>query len=108
MRKERSRRAIPLDELIGQDVQQHKRAMRLLLSGMALLSVLLIAVVLFGVDARRETVAATAQLNRASINQSRLLASASRLAGCGKRGLEAPNDIAMALFGTSIYAKVTE
>jgi FixJ family two-component response regulator len=30
------------------------------------------------------------------------------LAGCGKRGLEAPNDIAMALFGTSIYAKVTE
>jgi hypothetical protein len=74
MRKERSRRAIPLDELIGQDVQQHKRAMRLLLSGMALLSVLLIAVVLIGLDARGETVAASA--TQSGISQpTRLLAS---------------------------------
>jgi len=53
-------RQIPLDTPIGQDVREHKKAMRLLWSGRAVLSVLLIVAVVLGLYARRQWVTAEA------------------------------------------------
>ena len=81
-------RAIPLDEILGQDVQQHKRAMLLLRSGIALLSVLFIASVLFGLYERW-------QRNRA-IEQTRI-ANIGRLAAEAKSSVNSHPDLALIL-----------
>jgi WD40 repeat protein len=60
-------RAIPLDEIVGQDVQQHKRAMRLLWSGIASLSILLSRRSSFGLDAQRQRDRAVQQMRIATL-----------------------------------------
>jgi WD40 repeat protein len=78
-------RGIPLDEIIGQDVQEHKKTMRLAWSGVTLLFMLTVAAVFFGLSARKEArdaeagrLAAQADLVRresaTSLEQSALLA----------------------------------
>src|SRR5229473_3216258 len=83
-------RGVPLDELIGQDVREHKRTIRLAWSAVGLISTLLVvALALLGL-ALTETKAAKASLARAQTNQSRFLASLSREqtdAGNGTNGI---------------------
>lgn len=47
-------RGIPLDEIVGQDVQEHKKTMRLAWSAVTLLLMLTVAAIFFGLSAREE------------------------------------------------------